>query len=440
MLKLKPTQEERYKRRAYKFVNKNSKFKKIANTIDYSDIGSKCFNDLREYEKTKNQNLQEYENLKLNSEEFLKTYFELKKKKMQENKKMIELNPFFELVSQYVQKGYKRYDLTSTNKNIFRRSLLIEDSSKFTEYFEIYQLSRKEEKELNFLKRFKKNVYNLQEERDFIKKLGEKQKKKNINSESDEDINISELLKNKNQTIENPEEKLKEEKELKKKEQKERENLLTYNKYIKGLIDSAEKEHQKTKLNLNKTGLIFPSSTKAKRQIKITYGLSPVKTIDSPKGNNDRNSFFHPFLKSRSNVKKNVKKNSHKNSPKKFNNTLGIIFKKPKNKRVNLPVLNGFNNSNMTLSTNINEQTINSISMSLGESNGDINDFLKVIGKTKRRIIDYDADNIRRIILSKGTTDNKSVKFISQLQGLDKQILHLDKDLIKAFQQSKTDF
>ncbi len=81
MLKLKPTQEERYKRRAYKFVNKNSKFKKIANTIDYSDIGSKCFNDLREYEKTKNQNLQEYENLKLNSEEFLKTYFELKKKK-----------------------------------------------------------------------------------------------------------------------------------------------------------------------------------------------------------------------------------------------------------------------------------------------------------------------------------------------------------------------
>jgi hypothetical protein len=91
---------------------------------------------------------------------------------------MIELNPFFELVSHYVQKGYKRYDLTSTNKNIFRRSLLIEDSSKFNEYFEIYHLSQKEEKELNFLKRFKKNVNNLQEERDFIKKLGEKQKKK----------------------------------------------------------------------------------------------------------------------------------------------------------------------------------------------------------------------------------------------------------------------
>ena len=441
MLKLKPTQEERYKRRAYKFVNKNSKFQKIANTIDYSEIGNKCFNDLREYEKTKNQNLQEYENLKLNSEEFLKTYFELKKKKMQENKKMIELNPFFELVSHYVQKGYKRYDLTSTNKNIFRRSLLIEDSSKFNEYFEIYHLSQKEEKELNFLKRFKKNVNNLQEERDFIKKLGEKQKKKNINSESDEDINISELLKNKNHTIENPEEKLKEEKELKKKEQKERENLLTYNECVKGLIESVEKEHQKTKLNLNKKGLIFPSSTTAKRQIKIKYGLSPVKTIDSPKGNNDNNnSFFHPFLKSSKNVKKNIKKNSHKNSPQKFNKTFGIIFKKAKNKRANLPVLSGFNNSNMTLSTNINEQTINSISMSLGESNGDINDFLKVIGKTKRRIIDYDADNIRRIILSKGTTDNKSVKFISQLQGLDKQILHLDKDLIKAFQQSKTDF
>ena len=216
---------------------------------------------------------------------------------------------------------------------------------------------------------------------------------------------------------------------------------MTYNECVKGLIESVEKEHQKTKLNLNKKGLIFPSSTTAKRQIKIKYGLSPVKTIDSPKGNNDNNnSFFHPFLKSSKNVKKNIKKNSHKNSPQKFNKTFGIIFKKAKNKRANLPVLSGFNNSNMTLSTNINEQTINSISMSLGESNGDINDFLKVIGKTKRRIIDYDADNIRRIILSKGTTDNKSVKFISQLQGLDKQILHLDKDLIKAFQQSKTDF
>ncbi len=78
--------------------------------------------------------------------------------------------------------------------------------------------------------------------------------------------------------------------------------------------------------------------------------------------------------------------------------------------------------------------------MSLGEANGDINDFLKVIGKTKRRILDYDADNIRRIILSKGTYDNNSVKFINQIQGLDKKILHLDKDLIKAFQLCKTDF
>ena len=161
MIKFKPTQEEIYKRKASKFLNSNSKFTKISNTIDYSDIGKKCYNDLREYE-----------NLKLNSEEFLQTYFDLKKKKMEENKKLKELNPFFELINQYVEKGYKRHDLTSTNKNIFRRSLLIEDSSKLNEYFEIYQLSNKEEKELNFLKKFKKFVNNLKEYRYIIKKLG----------------------------------------------------------------------------------------------------------------------------------------------------------------------------------------------------------------------------------------------------------------------------
>ena len=81
MLKFKPTQEEIYKRKASKFLNSNSKFTKISNTIDYNEIGKKCYNDLREYEKTKINNLKEYENLKLNSEEFLQTYFDLKKKK-----------------------------------------------------------------------------------------------------------------------------------------------------------------------------------------------------------------------------------------------------------------------------------------------------------------------------------------------------------------------
>ena len=434
MLKFKPTQEEIYKRKASKFLNSNSKFTKISNTIDYSDIGKKCYNDLREYEKTKINNLKEYENLKLNSEEFLQTYFELKKKKMEENKKLKELNPFFELINQYVEKGYKRHDLTSTNKNIFRRSLLIEDSSKLNEYFEIYQLSNKEEKELNFLKKFKKCVNNLKEERDIIKKLGEKKKKNKI--DSDEVINISEILKNKFETIENSELKIKEEKEKKKKEKKEIENISAYNNFILKIISSLDKEHNISKLNLNKEGYVFPSSTAAKRQIKIKYGLSPFKTIESPKGNNDtKNSFFHPPFKSSKNVKKN-----NINSIKKLNKTFGLQFTKPKNKRASLPKINGFNSINNTLTTNINEETINSISMSLGEANGDINDFLKVIGKTKRRILDYDADNIRRIILSKGTYDNNSVKFIHQIQGLDKKILHLDKDLIKAFQLCKNDF
>ena len=38
------------------------------------------------------------------------------------------MNPFFNLVNTYIQKGYKEPNLDCTKKNIFKRSLLIEAS------------------------------------------------------------------------------------------------------------------------------------------------------------------------------------------------------------------------------------------------------------------------------------------------------------------------
>ena len=85
------------------------------------------------------------------------------------------------------------------------------------------------------------------------------------------------------------------------------------------------------------------------------------------------------------------------------------------------------------------EHTINSISNSLAEPTGEINDFLKVISKTKRRLLDYDTDNIRRIILNHHVNDNKGKMIIEKLNKLDQKIMALDKELIKALEKNKSD-
>ncbi len=79
--------DEKYKRKAYRFVNKNSKFTKVIQTIDYDEIGKTCLKDLKNYEITKEINLNEYNKLKQNSTEFLTTYLNLKKKKKKKVKK-----------------------------------------------------------------------------------------------------------------------------------------------------------------------------------------------------------------------------------------------------------------------------------------------------------------------------------------------------------------
>ena len=300
------------------------------------------------------------------------------------------INPFFDLINEYVQRGYKLPDLTSERKNIFRRSLLIEAPKYYKEYFEINKLSTKEINELNFLQRFKKNINIMLDIKNNLKK---NDKSKTIDTDN-ESNNLNEFVEilNKIQTKNVPsipvEKKIQEEEEENK--EKERNELTAYNSFIKNLINSVEKDHIKQKINLNKAGFLFPASTQAKRQIKIKFGLSPnKKSNDSPKNDNNNNtSFFNP-LHSSVNVRNSLKK---KINIKNINSYMSV--KKQKNNRHSLPLLNGYNTINLTTSTTLNEQTINSISNSLGEPNGEINDFLKVISKTKRRLLDYDSENI----------------------------------------------
>jgi len=431
--------DEKYKRKAYRFVNKNSKFTKIIQTIDYDEIGKTCLKDLKNYEITKEINLKEYNKLKQNSTEFLTTYMNLKKKKKEEMKKMNDaMNPFFDLINEYIQRGYKQPNLTSENKNIFKRSLLIEHPKYYKEYFEINKLSKKEINELNFLQRFKKNINVIQDLKNNIKK---NDKAKTIDSENNSN-NKNEFidLLNKEKIKDLPsipvEKKIKEKEEEDK--EKERNELTAYNTFVKNVINSVEKDYLKTKVNLNKAGFIFPSSTQAKNKIKIKFGLSPnKKSNDSKEINNtsytSSKSFFHPHQSS-INVGTILKKKIYQKYKNKYMNV-----KKPKIKRSSLPILHDINSMNLTSSTNYNEHTINSISNSLAEPTGEINDFLKVIAKTKRRLLDYDTDNIRRIILNHHVNDNKGKMIIEKLNKLDHKIMTLDKELIKALEKNKSD-
>ena len=71
-------------------------------------------------------------------------------------------------------------------------------------------------------------------------------------------------------------------------------------------------------------------------------------------------------------------------------------------------------------------------------SNGEIKDFLKVISKTKNKISHHNYDRIKKILLSRNSIKYNNNKVLNEIRKLDKKILHLDKDLIKAIEETKT--
>ena len=259
---------EKYKRRANSFIKSNSKYSKLYKSINYAKVNKICRKELRDYDKKSNSNIKEYLKLKSNSDDFLKSYLNFSQKSKEESKIKDDriMNPFFNLVNTYIQKGYKEPNLDCTKKNIFKRSLLIEGKN-LKNYFQVNKVSKKEEKELNFLRRIKKRVYYLQT-----------------------------LNQNKNQN---------------------NEDLIEYNNLMKDLINSAEKEYIKRKLHLNKFGMIFPGTTKSKTPIRFTRIVSPKSNNKNSNNPNIRNSNILCY-------KKNVEIN-------KINNLRSSFFNYQKN-------------------------------------------------------------------------------------------------------------
>ena len=97
---------------------------------------------------------------------------------------------------------------------------------------------------------------------------------------------------------------------------------------------------------------------------------------------------------------------------------------------------NYFHSRNKTLSTSLNEQgTKDSFMLN---SNCEIKDFWKDFQKLNK-ISNNNFDRIKKILLTRNSiNNNNNNKVLNEIRKLDKKILHLDKDLIKAIEETKT--
>ena len=452
MKKMKKENFEKYKRKAHRYIHSNSKYSNVLSDVDINGIEDNIKQIFSDYNEFLDESNQKYNKLRGSSTDFLKGYAEIKKSKEKEQKQIKDkklISPFLDLINEYNEKGYKVSNIENSERNIFKPSLLIEENSKLNQYFKINKFSKKEKKEIHYIKKVK-NFVKKEEEKIMIQKKKRQLeqndliseysditiKKKDLSSDSLPQSQISQLTKhNMNITHGN----------LSLNNFKLEQQLIKYNENIKNLIQNEEDERIKNKINLNKEGYSFPMTTKNIKNHKITFRKNNNNNEQTKSNSNNTNFSLSQSIRNKSNIdkkKKTIIIKSQKNVSSYLKFVNGTIkncsrVNNKTNTQIDLPELGKakLHSRNRTLSTTFNEP-ITKDSFMLN-SNGDIKDFLKVVTKTKNKIANYNFDRIKRIVLSRNSNDFAK-KMINKIKKLDKKILHLDKDLIKAIEENKT--
>ena len=452
MKAMKKAIHDKYKSKAMKYINSNKKYTNIYSDVDINKIGDDCKTLFSNYDDFLIQSNSKYNKLKGASSEFLNGYWELKKRKDKEKEQIKDkklMSPFLDLINEYTDKGYKVSNIDNTEKNIFKPSILIEENNKYLEYFKIHKISKKEKKELHYLKKVK---YCVKKEEEKI--AIQKKKLRNLENEQMNEISdstkrrelSSDSLPYSHLSYKSPKKMNLTQGNFKKNLFKEEQELTKYNNNIKTLINNEEEERIKRKAHLNKEGLIFSSTLTGKSLKYKKFTFRKNNNNEQLKQNNNNNISYS--LRNKNNSLKNKKTviiKSQKNTSSYINFVRDSIKSKSRihiknntNKESDLPELrkNYFHSRNKTLSTSLNEQgTKDSFMLN---SNGEIKDFLKVISKTKNKISNNNFDRIKKIVLTRNSINNNNNKILNEIRKLDKKILHLDKDLIKAIEESKT--
>ena len=452
MKKMKKENFEKYKRKAHRYIHSNSKYSNVLSDVDINGIEDNIKQIFSDYNEFLDESNQKYNKLRGSSTDFLKGYAEIKKSKEKEQKQIKDkklISPFLDLINEYNEKGYKVSNIENSERNIFKPSLLIEENSKLNQYFKINKFSKKEKKEIHYIKKVK-NFVKKEEEKIMIQKKKRQLeqndliseysditiKKKDLSSDSLPQSQISQLTKhNMNITHGN----------LSLNNFKLEQQLIKYNENIKNLIQNEEDERIKNKINSNKEGYSFPMTTKNIKNHKITFRKNNNNNEQTKSNSNNTNFSLSQSIRNKSNIdkkKKTIIIKSQKNVSSYLKFVNGTIkncsrVNNKTNTQIDLPELGKakLHSRNRTLSTTFNEP-ITKDSFMLN-SNGDIKDFLKVVTKTKNKIANYNFDRIKRIVLSRNSNDFAK-KMINKIKKLDKKILHLDKDLIKAIEENKT--
>ena len=233
----------------------------------------------------------------------------------------------------------------------------------------------------------------------------------------------------------------------------ENKKLKSYNESLKDCIKNLETEKKYNKFALTKRKHNFPSTTKNSKE-KIKFTLK----------NNNINNYKKISINTSNNFNKSNLKNlktepiTTKNQNKKFinfllpniktaNNSKKNIIKFFKDYKEKISLINKRRKTYSSLSNNIISSTITEnkkksitsyyLNGLINPNKGDLNDFLKVITKTKKKIQNYNFDHFKKMVYSRNLNENSKMKIISNVENLDKKILDLDKELIRVVEKNK---
>ena len=425
-----------YLNKANRFIFSHPKFYLTLSGINTSEISRDIHKELSMYNDSINDQSNEYNELSQSTDIFLQSYHQIQKTKEKEKERIKDKklkSPFLELINQYITKGYKIPDL-SYNKNLFKPSILLSEPSKVLKI-----PSSKPKKDLKQIK----DVKYLRKLNKTVIKTSNSFKKAALNGSP---LNKTRML-NPNKT--NPNffrlnDKMSKKILLSPQEiKKENKRIKQYNIKIKKCIEEETNEPISPIKSRNNKYFGFFSDTES----TINKKLTKLNTNDS------NQSFFSKKLSimHKGNSKANLTKKlnlfkmqkPHPKMIKAYNNCVSIL--KGKTKIIN-PILikstaiptspsNQSENRMNQTSTNYTEY-VNSINLDFTKRDyGEPSDFLNIIQKTKKKITNTSLDNIKKIALSQGSHKGKEI--VKKIISLDKKIMRLDKDLIKALEKNK---
>ena len=436
-----------YQEKASRYISSHPKFYLTLSDINPHSLSHEIHKELHDFEAKSDKQTSLYNHLRTETTNFLSSYHTIQEKKEKDNERIKDKklkSPFLDLINQYISRGYKIPDLSS-NKNLFAPSILLSEPDKIVKLKETEITASRD---LNYLKRVKNAVNRtnamMKKKRDQKKygtPLSVDEKSTHITPKNVQ-LNFFKLSEKPEQLV------IKTPKEI----ENENKDLKSYNTIMLNCIKEFENDtilSQPRSRNFRTTtnASLFPRST-VNKHTPMRFEFPNILQTEPNK------QFESPFIK-RKITTKEKKINLFGIQPpkpkliKSYNKCINILKNKTKqinNTLLNSPV-NSFNlsdsNNNTTTITNFTDVLNKGIKQTLltmdfskkKEFSGDPVEFMTMIQKTKKNIMSYNFDNIKKIAMNGDSQKGKEM--IDKIVNLDDKLMKMDKALIKSLENCK---